>query len=328
MRRKIVLVAIVLFAGVYYWQYRKLADLRYEYRPVPLAQNFREFYEKKKKQSEAEGVPEHRAERLVIHNAKNDGWAFMYIHGFGASRGEGEYVVDRVAKEFRANTYYLRLPGHGASAEAHAAATFDQYLQTVEEALLHMPLLGKKIVVFGSSTGGLLATFLAARHSDKIFAIILAGPLWDFANKLTRILNYPGGMTLGLWIQGPERDASWKSDPEKRLHPDYGKYWMLKQKTAAVVNVQRLHRYVAKPETFAAVRTPVLLFYHYKDEKHKDDTVDLEAIRKWFPQLGSAATGKNRLVPIADGNHILFSEYVRTDKETVLRTISEWLNSL
>lgn len=329
MRKKIIyLLLLVVLPLAYYWQYRKLGNLHYQYRETPIAKNFEAFYDAKKKQSLAAGVEEQRAEKLVVYNPRRDSLAFLYIHGFGASRGEGEYTLNRLAEELKANVYYLRLPGHGESPEAHAKATFEQYLQTAEEALLHMPLLGKKIVVVGSSTGGLIATYLAARHSDELHALILAAPLWDFANKLTRLLNYPGGFELAQLAMGKDRDASWKSDPEKRLHADYGKYWMLKQKYAAIINLNNLRRFIVKPETFASILCPVLVLYYYKDEQHKDDTVDLKAIEYWFPRIGSTPLGKNRMLAIADGNHVLFSEFVRTDKETILRELRGWLKDL
>ncbi|MEO1224073.1 MAG: hypothetical protein AAFX92_07575, partial [Pseudomonadota bacterium] len=57
--------------------------------------------------------------RLADKSENLDG-VLLYIHGFGASRGEGEYVFDRVAEKYRANTYYMRLPGHGTNKEDHA----------------------------------------------------------------------------------------------------------------------------------------------------------------------------------------------------------------
>lgn len=328
MRRRLKLLLIVGLPLAYALAYYTKANLKYSYTPQPLARDFVTFYNNKREASLRAGVPEHRTERLVVNNRKNDGMAILYIHGYGASRAEGEYTVDALAEALGANVYYLRLPGHGTTAEAHAAATFDQYLQTAEEALLHMPLLGKKIVVIGSSTGGLIATYLAARYSDRLHAIILAAPLWDFANKTARLLNFPGGLALGQLFLGTERDASWKSDPEKRKQPGYEEHWLIKQKFAGLVNLNDLRRFIVKDETFAAVKVPVLVLVYYKDEQHKDETIDVAALRELMPKLGSAAYGKNRLVEIADGNHILLSRYVRTDKATLLREMRTWLAGL
>ncbi|MFZ5630011.1 MAG: alpha/beta hydrolase [Spirochaetota bacterium] len=328
MRRALLLLAFLALSLFYAGAYCRQANLKYTYTPQPLARDFKTFYERNRNFSLRAGVPGHATERLVVNNPENSGIAILYIHGFGASRAEGEYTVDALAEAVGANVYYLRLPGHGTTAEAHAAATFEQYLATAEEALLHMPLLGKKTVVIGTSTGALVATYLASRHSDRLHALIVASPLWDFANKTTRLLNFPGGLSLGQMVMGTERDAGWKSDPENRKHADYEKHWLIKQKFAALVNLNNLRRFVVKPETFAAIKVPVLALVYYKDEKHQDEAIDVDKVREVMPQLGSAAGGKNRLVEIADGNHILLSEFVRTDKATQLREMRTWLAGL
>ena len=72
-------------------------------------------------------------------------------------------MVDVVADALQANLYYLRLPGHGGGKEAQARALATDYLDVVDEALLRMRELGSRVVVIGSSTGGLLGTWAAAR---------------------------------------------------------------------------------------------------------------------------------------------------------------------
>lgn len=207
--RRILLYLVLIAGSLFYGRaYCRQADLQYTYRQEVTAGTFAEYYERRHNFSRAIGVPEHMAEKLVVHNEQNDGTAILYIHGFGASRAEGEAVTDRLAESLGANLYYVRLPGHGLNAEAQATVTFQDYIQTCEEALLMTPKLGKKVIVVGTSTGGLIATYyLAAKYGDKIHAMILASPLWDFGNKTTRILNFPGGFRLASAIMGKERDA-------------------------------------------------------------------------------------------------------------------------
>lgn len=330
MRRKVLLV-LLLAGGIFYTRaYCRKADLHYTYQGEISAATFKDFAERRRNFSLAVGVPDHKTERLVVKNPKNDGIAILYIHGFGASRAEGEATGDRLADELAANIYYLRLPGHGLDANAQAAVSFQQYLQTAEEALLMMPKLGRKTVVIGTSTGALVATYLGAAHGDKIHALILASPLWDFANKTTRILNFPGGFWLATKVMGTERDASWKEDPDKRQHPNYYNYWLRKQKMAALIPLNELRRFVVRDEIIEAIRPPTMTMFYYKDAKHLDDTIDVKKIRELFPRLGkkTGSGAKNKMVEIADGNHVLLSEFVRTDKERIHREILEWLESL
>ncbi len=326
MRKLIVTITFAAASLFYARAYCKHADLQYAYTPQITAKTFEAFAERNRNFSRAIGVAEHNTEKLTIHNDKKDSLAFLYLHGFGATRSEGEIVVEQLAETLGANAYYVRLPGHGLNAEAHAAATFDQYLNTCEEALLHMPLLGKKIVIIGSSTGSLIGTYLAVKHPKLVHGAILTAPLWDFGNKTTRLLNFPGGLELGQLALGKERDATWKEDPEKRQHPDYYQHWLAKQKFSAVVNLNNLRRFIVDKEKIRDIEPPVMVMIYYKDEKHFDDTVDLKVIREWLPVPGKSQ--KNKLVEIADGNHILLSEYVRTDKKTIVKEIKNWLDLL
>jgi len=332
MRRKIVLFLVIVGTAFYIRAYCKHGNLEYTYHPEDSAQTFEKFAERRINFSKAIGVGDELTEKLTIHNPAKDGYAILYIHGFGASRAEGEAVGDDIAESLDANIYYARLPGHGSTAEAHAAATFDQYLQEMEATLLQMPKLGPKVILIGTSTGALVATYLAARHSDKIHAVILASPFWDFGDKSARLLNFPGGLELGQLFLGKDRDARWKKDPEKRQHPDYYKYWLMKQKFAAVVNLNNLRRYVVKKDNIEKVAAPVLGLIYYQDSEHYDDAIDLKKVRNLFPLLGRekhpGGNAKNKLVEIADGSHILMSAYVRTDKAKIKAEILGWLKAL
>jgi pimeloyl-ACP methyl ester carboxylesterase len=189
-----------------------------------------------------------------------------------------------------------------------------------------MPLLGKKIVIIASSTGSLIGTYLMEKHPKLVYGAILTAPLWDFGNKTTRILNFPGGLEIGQLALGKVRDARWKEDPEKRQHPDYYEHWLATQKFSAVVNLNNLRRYIADKDRTANIESPLMVMVYYKDDRHHDDTVDLKVIRNWLAVPGKSK--KNRLVEIADGNHILLSEYVRTDKKTIIATALAWLKAI
>lgn len=331
--RKKILLFVLLAGGVFYTRaWCKHSNLEYVYKNEAPVKTFAEFAERQINFSKSIGVPDGLTEKLTIHNPANDGYAILYIHGFGATRAEGEAVSDEIAEELKANIYYARLPGHGTTAEAHAAATFDQYLQEMETILLRMDKLGKRVILMGTSTGALVATYLAAMHPDKLHAVVLASPFWDFADKTSRLLNFPGGLELGQLVLGKDRDARWKKDPDKRQHPDYYKYWLAKQKFAAVVNLNNLRRYVVKKDNIEKIAPPVLALIYYKDSEHHDDSIDIKKVRNLFPLLGKVAhpagNAKNRLVEIADGNHILLSAYVRTDKVKIKAEILGWLNGL
>lgn len=109
-----------------------------------LKDSFEDFYQQKLELSKLKNARKDNQEKLIRHDAGVTDYAILYIHGFGASRAEGELVTDSLSSRLKANTYYLRLPGHGTNRDDHAESTFSEYIHEVEEALAMMPKLGKK----------------------------------------------------------------------------------------------------------------------------------------------------------------------------------------
>lgn len=301
----------------------------YTYEARELPATFDQYYQRQLERSKAAGVRPNNEERLVRYAPRTE-IAVLFIHGFGASRAEGEAVIEPISAEFRANTYYLRLPGHGTDAEKHAAVKFPDYLDLAEEAFAMTKKLGERVVIVGASTGALLATHLAARYPEQIAGVVLGSPFYEFNNPAAVLFRIPGGLGLVHALYGEDRDVSWGADPEKRKIDGYDDYWLTQQKYAALVPLDRLRRYIVGEETFQAVTCPVLLMYYYKDEEHQDAVVSVPAMRAAFDQFGRAGRPHplNRQVAVANSNHIMMSAYVRSDKETVVREIRDFLTQI
>lgn len=286
-----------------------------------------EAYLKRQLQRAArEGVRAGNEERLTRRAAARAPVVILYVHGFGASRAEGEAVVDALAGELGATVYYTRLPGHGGSIDAHAAVRTEEYFARLEEDFHQVRPLGEKLVLIGSSTGGLLCSWLAARHPEDVAALILASPLLAFADPAAALLSRRAGMPIIEALLGPIRDASWRTDPEQRKQPGYEDHWLTHQRFRAMLPLDDLRRVIAVDDTAAAVRAPLALLYYYADPRHQDSVVSVSAMRDYFAKTnGGHPHPLSRQVAIADGNHILLSQYVRTDKKTILEELRRFL---
>lgn len=262
-------------------------------------------------------------EERLIRYAEKTPIAFMYVHGFGASRAEGELVMDEIASRLQANTYYLRLPGHGTDMEDHRSVVMSDYLDYAVDALIMMEKLGDKVIVVGTSMGGLISTYLAAHHPDRVDALVLASPFYEFNDRTGNVLGLPGGLSLAELVNGGEiRDSS--RDPKNPRSVDgYEKYWYTTQYMSALVPLYDLKAYISRSATFEAVRCPTLMLYYYKDEQNQDPTADVDAMLEGFAQFD--AHPLNRSVAIEDGAHVLLSKYVRTDKERVTAEILQFV---
>lgn len=294
--------------------------------PNPSPERFDDFVDAQIKKSRAQGVREGNEEKFVRRYEKPSPLAILYIHGFGASRAEGEGIVDPLAAAFGAHVYYLRLPGHGGDKDAHLAAKPEEYFATVEEAFHRFRPLGEKLVLFGSSAGGLLSVWLASRHPKEVDGVVLANPFFGYADSSGLLISRRVGMPIIEAVYGKERDAGWKTDPEKRKVDGYEHHWITKQHYRTLHTIDDLRRSIATPEVLATVEAPILMFYYYADEKHQDTAASVEAMHQYFALAGGNKRHPwSREVAIADGNHILFSDYVRTDKETIKRECTDFI---
>lgn len=297
--------------------------------PTPPTERFDDFVWEQIKKSRALGVREGNEEKFVRRYEKPSPLAILYIHGFGASRAEGEGVVDHLAAVFGAHVYYLRLPGHGGDKDAHLAAKPEEYFDCVEEAFHRFRPLGQKLVIFGSSAGGLLSVWLASRHPKEVDGLVLANPFFGFADPSAFMISRRIGMPIIESVYGKERDAGWKTDPEKRKVEGYEEHWITKQHYRALHTIDDLRRMIATPEVMTAVEAPILMFYYYADEEHQDTAASVETMHRFFALAGANKPHPlSREVAIADGNHILFSDFVRTDKDTVKRESSAFLRAI
>lgn len=288
------------------------------------------FVNEKARQSAAEGVPEWSHERLVLHRASGSEVAILYLHGFSATRGEGEMVVDALAQEWSANVYYPRLPGHGGSGDEMGTVTASSYFAVVAEALALVDQLGEKTVIIGTSTGGALAIWAAAMYPDKVDAVLLASPLVDFGDPTGAVLlGSQSGEMMARMVLGEVVDHTNEPDPSGRRGPMYSRHWNQRYPSRSLVTLEQVRRATARPEVQGRVTAPVLLWMYYEDDEHKDEVVSRDAALAAFSRFnGGSPHPLSRRVDISDGSHVLLSEHVRTDKDSIMKSARDFLRDV
>jgi pimeloyl-ACP methyl ester carboxylesterase len=302
---------------------------KYEPKPIPTYASFDAFYQAKLTESKAIGHRPGNEERYITFGKKTP-LAFLYIHGFGASRAEGEETMEALAKKFKANTYLMRLPGHGTNKEDQAKQTFADYLDASREALEMMQGQGDQVILFGSSMGGLLCTYLAAEFPDKVAGVVLANPFYGPVSKSLNILNYPGGLTfIKLVSFSSQRDSVYPPGTPNVL-PERNDYWYPRQYFSALVGVNDLKNYAAVPEVYRKISSPALLLYYYKNEKEQDPTASVTKMLEGYEQFGQdkAPNPKNKKVQIENGMHVLMSKWIITDKALIEKETENWIKDL
>ncbi len=289
---------------------------KYEYTALPLHADFDSYYREKLLISRTKKARPDNEEKLVRYSPDKTEFAILYIHGFGASRAEGEEVTDKLSKDLKANLYYVRLPGHGTNLEDHRDTTFEEMLQESETALLETEKLGKKTILIGTSMGGLISTYLAAKYPEKVHALILVSPFYDFTSPLGAIYQFSWGKDFANSVMGKIR----KSTEEQKRDPASA-FWYRDQYLAAVQNLSDLREFILGTDPFSKISSPVLLFYYYKNEKEQDASASVASMLNAFKKVNEngKASPFNKAVKVEMGNHVLFSKYMKSDKELILK---------
>lgn len=168
------------------------------------------------------GIRKDCEKKIVWHGSRRRQreLAIVYLHGFSASRMETWPLCDRLAESLGAHLFYTRLAGHGRDGAAMGTATVRDWQADALEALAVGRLLGRKIILVGTSTGGTLATWLAAQPSavGPLYSLILISPNFMPKNPLAAAFLWPPALRLlerffGGWrsfsVQDPEQARFW-----------------------------------------------------------------------------------------------------------------------
>ena len=306
----------------------KLNKPSYQYTSRDLPSTFNKFYKKKLKISEERNVRPGNEEKLIKYSNRKTQYAILYIHGYGTCRAEGEFVVDKIAKKFKANTFYLRLPGHGTNKEDHLETEFDELLDEALETLFMMEKLGKKLILIGCSMGGLLATYAAAKFPEKIDAIILASPFYNFALPTPRLLYYKPMHKLTYLLKSQRKLGI--TEEEIKQGKDWSKFWYTEQYIASIKLVVDLSKFIAKPKILKKITIPILMLYYYKDKNNQDKTASVKHMLEAYDHFGKESVPHelNNKVQIENGHHVLMSKFWVDDKKKMISEISKFIKKI
>jgi esterase/lipase len=220
--------------------------------------------------------------------------AVIYLHGYTATRQEVAPLCDRLAAALGANLFYTRLAGHGRAPAAMGEASAEDWLRDAAEALAVGRVLGERVIVVGTSTGGTLALWLAQRpEAVDIAAQVLVSPNLGPRDERSTLLAGPWGYQLQRLLIGEE--YRWQPANERQA-----KYWTWKYPARALVPMMALVKSV-RSSPLEGIRTPTLVIH-----SPKDAVVSPARIEEAYARLGSPM---KRIVKVEDSedraHHVL-----------------------
>lgn len=249
-------------------------------------------------------------------------YAVVYLHGFSASKMEGNPVHLHLAKKLNANLYLARLADHGIDTISPMQYfTADKLWETSKQAYAIGKKLGKKVILVGTSTGGTVALKLAATYPE-INSLILLSPNVAINDKNAWLLNDPWGLQIARKVVGgDERKVDGRTE-------EYKKYWYTNYRLESLVELQEFIESTMLKTTFEKVKQPVLMLYFYKNELEQDPVVRVNAMLKMFDQLGTPIDLKQKIAIPNGGNHVLGSYITSKDLPSVETSIDSFVGNV
>jgi len=226
-------------------------------------------------------------------------YCLLYIHGFSASWYEGEPVHTDFARRYGMNLYIPLLASHGIDTpDPLIDMTPDRLYESAKAALVEAQVLGEKIILMSTSTGGTLSLKLAAEFPELMDGLILLSPNVAINSPAAFLLAKPWGLQIARSVFNGNYRIT---DPD--FASEGCKYWNCKYRLEAVIYLQQLVETTMKKEVFAKINEPVFLGYYYKDEQNQDQVVRVDAMLKMYEQLGTPENMKQKVAFPEAGEH-------------------------
>jgi esterase/lipase len=203
--------------------------------------------------------------------------AVVYLHGYSATRQEVYPLAERIAASLEANLFQTRLTGHGRDGAAMLDGSVRAWQQDALEALRIGSLIGERVILLSTSTGGTLSTWLAGQdHEDALAAMVMISPNFAARDRSLYLFDWPLlGPLLLLYLADDER--VWQP-----ANAQQARFWTWRYPYAALPELVRLMRNVESIDK-STIEIPTLMIYSPHDK-----VIEPAAVVETFHQWGGA----------------------------------------
>lgn len=238
-------------------------------------------------------------------------WCVVYLHGYSASWREGGPIHSNTARRYGANLLLTRLSGHGLEVEAPLLDLDAEALwEDSKEALALARSLGKKVLLMATSSGAPLALRLAAVHPSLVDALAFYSANIRIRQPGSKLMTWPWGLYVARVVKGGKFNA-WRESEE------VARYWYMRQRLEGAVQLQALLDATTKPADLAKVGQPVYSAVFYRDEQHRDPTIEVWAVRWMMDRVGTPA-GLKRYQEFPEAtNHVIACDLMNANWKDV-----------
>jgi alpha-beta hydrolase superfamily lysophospholipase len=146
-----------------------------------------------------------------------------------------------------------------------AKGNVNAWVNDYAEAIAIGRLLGDRVVVIGTSTGGSLATWASTEPqlAKDVVALVMISPNYGLQATGSSLLTMPWGAELARLLIGPERSFKPANEMNAAL-------WTTRYPTSALLSLAALTK-LARDTPVETIRTPALFVFSDKDEVVRPD---------------------------------------------------------
>ncbi len=241
-------------------------------------------------------------------------YSFVYLPGFTATKKEISPVVEVLAKQFKANSYFSRLPSHGEEADDFARARAEDFFENTMEAVLIGEKIGKKPIYVGLSTGASLLQYVLNRTQTGYAFVGFSPAFFSQYHYMNVSLNPWVGLGIVKWIVGNYYE--WKPHfPTQEL------YWNTKYKTDILPQITRVFQIVSKQD-YSQFKIPNFLIYSANDTIINHDLM----LQKW---LQTTNPFNKKLALNSRDPHVVAGDITSPENTNpTIEAIANWINQL
>ncbi|MBU1340290.1 MAG: alpha/beta fold hydrolase [Proteobacteria bacterium] len=251
-----------------------------------------------------------RIGRPIFLKHENEIAGVLLIHGYMAAPEEMKAFAQYLhEKSF--TVYVPRLKGHGTAPEDLAKTTYEQWIESVDEAFVVLRHSCKKIIVGGFSTGAGLALELSTRVEDiaAVFAVAPPMQLQDLGSYFVPAIDAWNAMIRKIHLTTIAKEFI-------ENHPENPHINYVRNPIAGIHQLEKLMEHL-EPR-LKTIHNPTLVI-----QSRKDPVVNPKGTLKLFEQLGSQI--KEYYVFDYNRHGILIGEGVQRVYKAIENFIVQWI---
>ena len=210
-------------------------------------------------------------------------YALVYLPGYSATRQDIYPIPERVAQEMGMNLFLTRFKGNGidGGGESYKGVTVQDHMRDAYEALRVGEILGKKVVLMGTSTGATFSIWLAHRFPERIAGLVFISPNHEPSDSLGDLMLWPLGKQLTYAFS-----REYLRSKSSKLNDDIKNRYIKNQYSSEIQHADAMLAMIGIVDIVRSLEPETLPFPYMVIYSEKDIVISVKVLKKFFSRYG------------------------------------------